>query len=149
MAYDPGGMLRSQDRSSLEALRRVPLFAGLDEADLEAVARIATEEEFPAGEELIRENEAGRQFFVLLAGQAEVRREGVEINRLGPGEFFGEISLLSERPTTASVLTLSAVRVVVIAPLDFRRLLRDVPLLQWKVIEALAARLPDEFYWQG
>jgi CRP/FNR family transcriptional regulator, cyclic AMP receptor protein len=86
---------------------------------------------------------------VLLDGEAEVRRDGVEINRLGPGEFFGEISLLSDRPTTASVVTSSPARVIVIAPLDFRRLLRDVPLLQWKVIEALAARLPDEFYWQG
>ena len=90
-AYDPGGMFGSKTHSSLEALRGVPLFAGLDRSDLDAITRISTEEEFRAGEELIRENEAGRQFFVLLDGEAEVLRNGVEINRLVPGEFFGEI----------------------------------------------------------
>lgn len=142
-------MLRSENDSKLDALKHVPLFAGLAKRDLGAVTRISREFDVPPETELIREGEAGRQFFVLLDGEAEVRRGGVEINRLGPGDFFGEIALLSDRPTTASVSTSGPARVVAIAPRAFRQLLRDVPLLQMKVIRALADRLPDEFYWQG
>ena len=142
-------MVRSQDHRKVDALRRVPLFAVLDRPDLETVERISSEIEVPAGEELIREGEPGRQFFVLLEGEAVVRRDGVEINRMTAGDFFGEIALLSDRPTTAAVETSSAGRVLVIAPVDFRQLLEDMPLLQMKVIQALADRLPDEFYALG
>jgi CRP-like cAMP-binding protein len=110
------------------------------------VERISREIDVPAGEELIREGEPGRQFFVLLEGEAEVRRDGPEINRMEPGDFFGEIALLSDRPTTAAVETSAESRLLVIAPPDFRQLHEDMPLLQMKVIQALADRLPDEFY---
>jgi CRP-like cAMP-binding protein len=132
-----------------EALRRAPLFAALDKHDLETVASVSREVDVPAGEELIHEREPGKQFFVLLDGEAQVLRDGGEVNRLGPGDFFGEISLLSDRPTTAAVRTTSPARVLAIAPADFRRLLEELPLLQMKVIQALADRLPDEFYSQG
>ena len=78
-----------------------------------------------------------------------MRRDGVEINRMAAGDFFGEIALLSDRPTTAAVATTTEARVLVIAPSDFRQLLEDMPLLQMKVIQALADRLPDEFYSLG
>jgi CRP-like cAMP-binding protein len=149
LAYDPAEVLRSQDHPRVEALRCVPLFAVLDKRDLETVERISSEVEVAAGEELIHENAPGRQFFVLLEGQAKVLRDGAEINAMGPGDFFGEIALLSDRPTTASVETSTPARLIVIAPADFRQLLEDMPLLQMKVIQALADRLPDEFYSLG
>jgi CRP-like cAMP-binding protein len=124
----------------------VPLFASLDRHELESVERISSEVDVPEGEELIAENQPGRQFFVLLDGEAVVRRDGEVINRMGPGDFFGEIALLSDRPTTASVEAIAPCRVVAIAPGDFRALLEDVPLLQMRVIQALADRLPDDFY---
>ena len=141
-------MLGSGKHARRDALEQVPLFAGLDRADLDAVERISAEEEVPAGEVLIHEGEPGKSFFVLLAGEAEVGRDGEIVNRLGPGEFFGEISLLSDRPTTASVTASGPGRVLVIAPRDFRLLLEELPLMQMKVIRALADRLPDEFYWE-
>jgi CRP-like cAMP-binding protein len=139
-------MLRGHEDSRLDAFRRVPLFASLDRHELEAVERIANEIAVPEGEELIAEHEPGRQFFVLLEGEAVVRRDGAVINRMEPGDFFGEIALLSDRPTTASVEAISPSRVVAIAPGDFRALLEEVPLLQMRVIQALANRLPDDFY---
>jgi CRP-like cAMP-binding protein len=137
------------DDNRIAALRRSPLFAILDKRDLETVARVSREIEVGAGEELIHEGEAGKQFFVLIDGRAEVRRDGADLATLGPGDFFGEISLLSDRPTTASVETMGPARLVVIAPDDFRRLLEEMPLLQMKVIQALADRLTDEFYSSG
>jgi CRP/FNR family transcriptional regulator, cyclic AMP receptor protein len=141
-------VFRNGDNSH-EALRRAPLFAALDRHELETVAQVSREIEVGVCEELIHEHEPGKQFFVLLDGEAEVIRNGREVNRLGPGDFFGEISLLSDRPTTAAVVTTSPARVVTIAPADFRRLLEEMPLLQMRVIQALADRLPDEFYAEG
>ena len=142
-------MASTQDYSELDALRDVPLFSGLDESDLAAVQKISRAVEFDRGAILIHENEPGHHFFVVLNGEASVERAGVEINRLAAGDFFGEISLLSNRLTTASVVTTTPVRVVMIAPAAFRQLLEELPSMQMKVIEALALRLPDEFYWQS
>lgn len=137
-------MPRSRPDSKLQALKNVPLFAGLTRRDLAAVGRIADELDLPADKELIRENEPGRQFFILLAGEAVVRRRGRKVNALGPGDFFGEIALLSDRPTTATVATTSAVRVAIITRPSFSRLLRESPQLQLKVLRAMAERLPDD-----
>jgi cAMP-dependent protein kinase regulator len=142
-------MLGSQRHSRRDALARVPLFAGLDKHDLDAVEKISAEQDIEAGETLIHEGEPGRSFYVLLEGEAEVSRDDRVVNRLGAGDFFGEISLLSDRPTTASVAASGPARVVVIAPADFRRLLEELPLMQMKIVRTLADRLPDEFYYGG
>ena len=142
-------MLGSERHSGRDALARVPLFVGLDRHDLDAVEKISVERDVEPDEELIHEGEPGRHFFVLLEGEAEVSRDGNAVNRLGAGDFFGEISLLSDRPTTASVVTSDPARVVVIAPGDFRRLLEDLPLMQMKIVRTLADRLPNEFYYGG
>ena len=110
---------------------------------------ISAEQDVEPGEVLIHEGEPGKHFFVLLEGEAEVSRDGNAVNRLGAGDFFGEISLLSDRPTTASVSASGPGRVVVIAPADFRRLLEELPLMQMKIVRTLADRLPDEFYYGG
>jgi CRP/FNR family transcriptional regulator, cyclic AMP receptor protein len=130
--------------SKLLALRNVPLFAGLSKRDLSAVGRIAEELDFSADKELIREGESGRQFFILFDGEAVVRRRGRKVNTLGPGDFFGEIALLSSRPTTASVTTSAPSRLAVITRASFNRLLRDSPQFQLRVLSALAERLPGD-----
>jgi CRP-like cAMP-binding protein len=142
-------VLGSERHSGRDALARVPLFVGLDRHDLDAVEKISTVRDVEPGEELIHEGEPGRHFFVLLEGEAEVSRDGNVVNRLGPGDFFGEISLLSDRPTTASVAASGPAHVVVIAPADFRRLLEELPLMQMKIVRTLADRLPNEFYYGG
>jgi CRP/FNR family transcriptional regulator, cyclic AMP receptor protein len=130
--------------TKLQALKHVPLFGGMSKRDLTEVARIADELDFSAGKELIRENEPGRQFFVLLEGEAVVRRRGRKVNTLGPGDFFGEIALLSERPTTATVVTTEPALVLIITRASFDRLIRTSPQVQLKVLKALAERVPDE-----
>ena len=143
------GVLGSQRHSRRDALARIPLFAGLDRHDLDAVERISAAQDVEPGEVLIHEGEPGKHFFVLLEGEAEVSRDGNAVNRLGAGDFFGEISLLSDRPTTASVAASGPARVVAIAPADFRRLLEELPLMQMKIVRTLADRLPNEFYYGG
>jgi CRP-like cAMP-binding protein len=85
----------------------------------------------------------GREFFVVLEGDVEVTRGGHELQRRGPGDFFGEIALVTNVPRTATVTATSPVRALVITDRDFRRLLEDSPRIQLKVLEALAERLAE------
>jgi len=126
----------------LAALKAVPLFAGMSKKDLAAVGKIADEIELAPGYELIKEGRVGSQFFVLLEGEAEVRRRGRKVNWLRKGDFFGEIALLADRPTTASVTAAGPVRVVVVTRQAFRQLLRSSPTVHWTVTQALVKRVP-------
>ena len=128
----------------LTALKAVPLFTGLSRSELAAVGRIADELDLPAGKVLIREGTYGSQFFVLLDGEAVVRRRGRKLATLGAGDFFGEIALLARRTTTATVTTTAPSRVLVITRAGFGQLLRTSPEIQWAVIQALARRVPAD-----
>lgn len=136
-------MLRKN--AKVELLRRVPLFADCSKRELLEIAALADEVDLPAGRKLTAEGETGREFVVLVDGAAEVRRRGRRINTLGPGDFAGEIALVTGAPRTATVTTTEASRLLVVTARGFRSLLRDSPSLQLKVLEALAARLPDEY----
>ncbi len=137
-------MARGSKNSKVDALKGIPLFAGMSKRDLAMLGTIADDLDVPAGKELIVADEPGRQFFVMLEGEAVVRRKGRKVNTLGPGDFFGEIALLSDRPTTASVTMTSPGVVVVITRGNFSRLLRESPPLQLKVLTAVAERLPGD-----
>lgn len=125
----------------IELMRRVPLFAACSRRDLKEIAALADEIDFPAGRELIREGERGREFFVLVEGTGEVRRGGKRIATLGPGDFAGEMALLTRTPRNASVTTTSPARALVLGEREFRSLLDSSPQVQVKVLLALAERL--------
>ena len=124
-----------------DVLKRVPLFGGLSKRALTEVAKIADEIDLAEGKVLIREDEPGRQFFVLLDGEAEVRRKGRKVNTMKAGDFFGEISLVTERPTTATVTLTAPATALVISRPAFRRMLLSQPGVQLQVLEALAERV--------
>jgi CRP/FNR family transcriptional regulator, cyclic AMP receptor protein len=127
--------------SKVELLGRVPLFAKCSKRDLEAIAKLADEIDLPAGKELTKQGDRGREFFVLLDGNAEVRRNNRKINALSAGDFFGEISLVSERERTATVTATDPVRALVLTKQAFGGLLRQSPEIQLKVLEAAFERL--------
>jgi CRP/FNR family cyclic AMP-dependent transcriptional regulator len=135
-------MLRKN--AKLELIKRVPLFSGCSKRELEEIAAIADELSLAEGKELTREGARGQEFLVLIDGSADVRRKGRKINTLGAGDFLGEIALVTGAPRTATVTTTSPSRMLVVTARDFRSLLRHMPSLQLKVLEALASRLPDE-----
>jgi CRP/FNR family cyclic AMP-dependent transcriptional regulator len=125
----------------VELIKRVPLFAGCSKHELEEIAHIADEIDLNEGKEMTREGSRGREFFVLLEGDADVTKDGQSINKLGAGDFFGEIALVSDTPRTATVTATSPVRALVITDRSFRRLLDESPEIQRKVLVALAERL--------
>lgn len=127
--------------AKIELIRRVPLFSRCSKKELAEVAKLADEIDFRAGKQLIREGASGREFFVLVDGNVDVRRKGRKIRSLGPGDFFGEISLVANTPRTASVTAATDVDLLVITPQAFRTLLDHQPQIANKVLAALADRL--------
>jgi hypothetical protein len=93
----------------LALLERVPILAVLPARILERLARDATEQEAPAGADIVRQGDAGARLYVIASGRARVDIDGTEIRELGPGDWFGEIALLRDVPRTASVTALTAV----------------------------------------
>jgi CRP-like cAMP-binding protein len=136
-------MLRKN--AKVELIKGVPLFSECSRKHLNEIAGIADEIDLREGKELTKEGGPGREFFVLIEGDADVKKGNRRVNRLGAGDFFGEISLVTRRPRTATVIATSPVRALVITDRSFRSLLESQPEIQGKVMSALAARLgPDE-----
>lgn len=135
---------RRRTGTKVDAITRVPLFAGLSKRELGQVASLADEIDLPADKLLIREGERGREFFILLEGEAEVSRKGRKLAVRRSGDFFGEIALVSSLPRTATVKTRKPSRALVIRDVEFRALLRRTPAIAVKVLEAMADRLPAE-----
>jgi CRP-like cAMP-binding protein len=122
-------------------ISRIPLFEACSQAELARIATITTQLDVPDGEVLIREGETGDLFFVLVKGSAEVRKGKRRVATLGPGDFAGEIALLSDIPRTATVSTTSPVTALRATRKGFSALLETSPKIQQKVLRALADRL--------
>ena len=99
--------------------------------------------DFPAGRELCRQGESGGEFFILLTGGAEVRRDGRPIRQLGPGDYFGEIALLEHGPRTATVMTTAPSRCLVLSQGQFNNVLAQDKSIVLNVLHTLASRLRD------
>src|SRR5262245_44205152 len=125
----------------LDHFRSVPLFAHVSDAGLESIVTAADEIDEPAGKVLVSEGDLRRELFVILSGTATVARGGRELNTLGPGDFFGEFSLLSAGPRTATVTAASDVRVMILGPSRFETVLASEPSVQREVLSALGDRL--------
>ena len=135
-------MLRRNQK--VELIRKAPLFAHLSKRELEQIAQLADEIDLREGKEMTRQGSRGREFFVLLHGDADVKKDGRKINTLGAGDFFGEIALVSDTPRTATVTATSPVRALVITDRSFKRLMQDMPQIQAKVLAALAERVAPQ-----
>jgi len=127
-----------------DLLKGVPLFSKLDKKGLQAVALIADELDLPAGRELATEGDRGREFFVLLKGEAEVTKGGQSIATMKEGDFFGEIALVTKMPRTATVTAKTNVDVLVITERAFDNLVKHMPEIGRGVAEALMERLAPE-----
>ena len=125
----------------LEALKRVPLFAGCDGSALLQIGALAEEVDLPAGREMIHQGSSGREFFVVLTGEVSVDRDGQHLRNLGPGDFLGEIALIDSQPRSASATTTKPSRLVVLGRREFHSLMDEYPSIQLQVLQALARRV--------
>ena len=125
----------------LQHLASVPLFRGLTNKELRDIAKATVELDIEQGKEFVTQGDVGREAFVIVEGQAEVRRGGQKIGGLGPGDCVGEMALLDHGPRTASVIAATPLTVLVLSPREFSGLLDEVPSLTHKILAALAGRV--------
>jgi CRP-like cAMP-binding protein len=130
------------EAATTDALRAVPLFAGLDDGALGDLAARTTAFEAPAGTVLVEVGQPGAGLFVIEEGEVEVDLTG-RVVTLGPGAFFGEVSLLTDGPRTGRVRATTAVHCLALSRNDFDRLLADEPAIAVQMLPILAARLAD------
>lgn len=124
-----------------EHLKGVPLFADLDDEELEAVSRAATELDYKPGKVLIKEGTVAHEMFVVTGGTVEVTRDGEHIADIGPGGFVGEMALMTHAHRNATVTAKTDVSVVHIDGREFTTILRDVPRVAVKMLPIIAGRI--------
>lgn len=124
-----------------DLLRKVRLFSGLEDRDLESLAEEFNERRFPAGHAVALEGEGGLVFFVVDSGEASVDVHGESVGKLGPGDSFGEIALIDRRPRTATVTATTDLTCYSLPVFVFRPFVESRPQVAWKLLEAMADRL--------
>ena len=128
----------------IELLKGIPLFAECTKAELIEVALSADERQALAGEVLTKQGERGREFFIVVDGAVAVSRSGRNVADLGPGDWFGEIAILTYKPRTATVTAVSPVRLLVISDRAFRAVVEATPRIALKVLRSVATRLDHD-----
>ena len=129
----------------VDELRQVPLFSGLSQRQLKQLARGFKEREFRPGTSMVRQGEmSGVGFFVITGGEASVSVDGMEVARLGPGDHFGELALISEQVRSATVTAEGPLQCLVMAFWDFRRFAKENPDVTWKLLQHLVGVLTEE-----
>jgi CRP-like cAMP-binding protein len=125
-------------RPGVELLAGVPLFQGLPPKHLRRIRDLAEPASYMAGASLVKQGEAGDAFFVILEGSAKVVVGTRTINRLMPGDYFGEISLLDGGERSASVISETPLKVLIIERAKFLRLLQDEGAIAVALLEGMA-----------
>jgi CRP-like cAMP-binding protein len=125
-----------------ELLSKVPLLASLDQKHLDRLAKDFTERTFPAGTVVVREGDThGMGFFVVVEGEGTVTIDGRQVDTIGPGSYFGEVALISDRVRTATVTATTDLKTLVMTFWDFRAFVKGDAEVAWKLLEHVGGLL--------
>ena len=136
-------MLTRMATAPVELIKRVPLFADLDDRELKEIAGSMKERTFGAGATVTEEGKGGVGFFVIDDGTAKVSVGGQEVRTLGAGDYFGEIGLIADVDRTATITADTELRCYGMTLWDFRPLVESNAAIAWKMLQALAQRLRE------
>jgi CRP-like cAMP-binding protein len=144
MDKEEGRMARKEAHSKtelVELLKTIPIFSSCTKAELNRIAAIVKEVEFPAGRTICREGDTGVGLHIVIEGETKVQIGGRTRRRLGSGAFFGEIALLDGGPRSATVVAETPVRTLSIPAWSFKTTLKSQPALALKMLEETCRRL--------
>lgn len=130
-------------RAAAIDLSKIWLFSTCTAKELRTVRRAIDEVSARPGAVLCEEGAIGREFFFIVDGRASVRRGGRKVALLGPGDYFGELSLLDRAPRSATIVAETDMTLLVLTQRAFSSLLEDVPPLGRRLLAAMAGRLRD------
>ncbi len=125
-------------------LKQVPLFSGLSQRQLKTLSRDFKERRFGPGTTVVRQDHMdGVGFFVIVEGEASVSVDDKVVATIGPGDYFGELAMLSEQARAATVTADTPLRCLVMAFWDFRKFAKANPDVSWKLLQHLALLLTE------
>jgi CRP-like cAMP-binding protein len=127
--------------SRIDLLREVPLFADLEQRDLQQIAQSLKERTFAAGDTIATEGEGAVGFFIIQDGRASVSVGGEQRGSLGPGDYFGEIALIAGSDRTATVTADTELRCLGMTFWEFRPLVESNGQIAWKLLQSLAKKV--------
>lgn len=125
----------------IESLRRVPFFAGMSDRALRRVAEISKEVTHRDGKAVVEEDQSAVGFHMILSGQAEASHAGTVVSTMGPGDYFGEMSLIDGKPRSASVVARGELHTLAIPAWNFNRLLDENPDMMRALLVSLSERI--------
>lgn len=124
-----------------ELLRGVALFSSLTGRALATVADKAIDIEYAPGQYIVRQGQVGTGVYLIVSGRARVVRGSETLARLGPGEFFGELSVLDQQPRVAHVVAEEPTTCLALASWDFAKVLERQPRIALALLRGIAQRL--------
>jgi cAMP-dependent protein kinase regulator len=127
-------------REQIQLLRQVPLFRSFTDRELASIDRLVDEIEIPAGELLTRQGAVGAQSFVIVEGEASVEVNARKVATLEPGDVFGEMAMLDRRPRSATVRSVTPMRLLIVGPAAFETFIAQ-PGIGRAVMRSLVERL--------
>ena len=125
-------------RGPVDLLQRVPIFEGLDRRELERIAASMKQRTFRSGDTVTTEGQGGVGFFVIEDGTARVTVGGEDRRTLGPGDYFGEVALLTDSPRTATIRAETDLRCYGMTSWDFKPLVETHGSIAWKLLQAMS-----------
>ena len=128
-------------RATVDMLQRVPLFAGLEKRELEEIAGSMRERRVAAGGMVVEQGAGGAGFFIIDQGEADVFVDGEHRATIGPGDYFGEIALLTGSDRTATITAKTDMLCYGMTSWDFKPLVEDNATIAWKLLTAMAQKL--------
>jgi CRP-like cAMP-binding protein len=126
-----------------DQLRGVQMFSSCTDKELAQIARACDELSVEAGATLVEEGAVGNDFYLVGSGEAEVKRGGRAVATLGPGQYFGELSLLDDAPRNATVTATTAMTLIRLRRREFSAVLDSWPGVAHKLLEQMARRLRE------
>ena len=127
----------------IDLLGRVPIFQGLDSRELERIASSMKQRTFRAGDTVTAEGTGGVGFFVIESGEARVTIGGKDRRTLGPGDYFGEVALLTDSPRTATIMAETDLRCYGLTSWDFKPLVESHSSIAWKLLQTMAKKYQE------
>lgn len=124
-----------------EFLARVPVFEKCSPAEIASIAAVAQEHSFAADQIIVTQGTPGQAFYLILAGRVLIERDGKALGMFGPGDFFGEMSLLDNAPRSATIRAVDPTICLMLSSWDFKSVLERTPSIAIKLLEVLSRRL--------
>jgi CRP-like cAMP-binding protein len=127
----------------IEMLENASLWSGLDRRDLKFIVQLSKERRYETGDAIVRKGEGTVGFHLILDGSVEVRSGGMVLSKLGPGQFFGEMSVIDNQPRSADVVAMEPSRCLILSAWSFNALVSKHPKIALKILQEFVRRLRD------